>query len=88
MKGIYLCIDRALQFELLVEANSFHLLHFLLREGHHKLDCRIGVIPPSLVSSPRAPPGEKQSGEQSRISWAYYTKAVRTNEIARSVIIT
>ena len=42
----------------------------------------------SLVTSLRVPPGEKQSGEQSRISWAYYSKAVRTNEIARSVVIT
>ena len=42
----------------------------------------------SLVTSPCAPPGEKRSGERSRISWAYYSKAVRTNEIARSVIIT
>ena len=42
----------------------------------------------SLVTSPRAPPGEKWSGEGSRISWAYYPKAVRTNQIARSVIIT
>ena len=42
----------------------------------------------SLVSSPRAPHGEKQSGEQSLISWAYSQKVVRTNEIARSLIIT
>ena len=42
----------------------------------------------SLVTSPRTPPREKRSGERSRISWAYYPKAVRTNEIARSVIIT
>ena len=42
----------------------------------------------SLVTSPCAPLGEKRSGERSRISWAYYSKAVRTNEIARSVIIT
>ena len=41
----------------------------------------------SLVTSPCAPPGEKRSGERSRISWAYYPKVVRTNEIARSVII-
>ena len=41
----------------------------------------------SLVTSPRAPPSKKRSGERSRISWAYYPKAVRTNEIARSVII-
>ena len=33
-------------------------------------------------------PSEKQSGEQSQIFWAYYPKAVRTNEIVRSVIIT
>ena len=42
----------------------------------------------SLVPSPHVPPGEKRSGEQSQISWAYYPKVVRTNEIARSVIIT
>ena len=34
-----------------------------------------------------APPEEKQSGGQSWISWAYSQKVVRTNEIARSVII-
>ena len=37
---------------------------------------------------PHAPPGEKRSGERSRISWAYYPKVVMTNEIARLVIIT
>ena len=42
----------------------------------------------SLVPRPRAPPGEKRSGERSRISWAYYPKRVMTNEIARSAIIT
>ena len=43
---------------------------------------------PSLVPRLRAPPGEKRSGERSRIPWAYYPKRVMTNEIARSVIIT
>ena len=43
---------------------------------------------PSLVTSPRAPPGEKRSGERSRISWAYSPKRWKTNEIARSLIIT
>jgi len=28
----------------------------------------------SLVPIPRAPPGEKRSGERSRISWAYSPK--------------
>ena len=42
----------------------------------------------SLVSNLRMPPSERQSGEQSQISWAYSPKAVRTNEIVRSVIIT
>ena len=42
----------------------------------------------SLVPHPRVPPGEKRSGERSRIPWAYYPKRVMTNEIARSVIIT
>ena len=37
--------------------------------------------------SPRAPPGKKWSGEQCQISWAYSLKVVRTNEIARLVII-
>ena len=41
----------------------------------------------SLVPCLHAPPGEKRSGEQSPISWAYYSKVVMTNEIARSVII-
>ena len=41
----------------------------------------------SLMPSPRSPPGEKQSGEQSRISWSFPQKVVRTNEIVRSVII-
>ena len=43
---------------------------------------------PSLVPRPRAPSGEKRSGERSRIPWAYYPKRVMTNEIARLVIIT
>ena len=38
--------------------------------------------PPTLVSR------NKWSGEQSRISSAYYPKTVKTNEIVRSVIIT
>ena len=42
----------------------------------------------SLVPRPRAPPGEKRSGERSQIPWAYYPKRVMTNDIARSVIIT
>ena len=40
----------------------------------------------SLVTSPCMPPDEKRSGERNQISWAYYPKAVRTNETARSVI--
>ena len=43
----------------------------------------------SLMPSPHAAPtGEKRSGEQSRISWAYSLKVVRTNEVVKSVIIT
>ena len=41
----------------------------------------------SLVLSSRMPPGKKQSGERSRISWASSLKVVGTDEIARSVII-
>ena len=41
----------------------------------------------SLLPRPHVPPGEKWSGEQSRVSWAYYPNIVMTNEIVRSVII-
>ena len=41
----------------------------------------------SLMSTMFAPPNKKWSGEQSQISWAYYRKVVRTNEIVRSLII-
>ena len=41
----------------------------------------------SLVPSPRVPLGEKWSGEQSQISWAYTPKVVRTNEIVRLAYI-
>ena len=41
----------------------------------------------SLFESRVQPACASWSGEQSRISWAYYPKAVKTNEIARSVII-
>ena len=42
----------------------------------------------SIVSTPCAPPSEKQSGEQSQISWTYYPNAVTTNQIVRSVTTT
>jgi len=42
----------------------------------------------SLVPTPRAPPGEKQSDERSQIFWAYTPKRWKTNEIVRSLIIT
>ena len=42
----------------------------------------------SFVTSPRAPSGEKRSGEGRQFIWAYYPKVVKTNEIVRSVIIT
>ena len=40
----------------------------------------------SLVPVRAHLPARKDLGERSRISWAYYPKAVKTNEIARSVI--
>ena len=40
----------------------------------------------SLVSSRHAPSDEKQSDER-QYSWVYYPKLVRTDEIARSVIM-
>ena len=47
-----------------------------------------GTSSGSLVPRLCVPHCEKQSGELSRISWAYYPKRVMTNEIARLVIIT
>ena len=52
------------------------------------LDKSRAVVSSSLVSSPCAPPGEKRSGERSEIPWAYSPKRWKTNEIARSLIIT
>ena len=34
-----------------------------------------------LMPSLHKPPSKKQFGEQSQISWAYYLKVIRTNEI-------
>ena len=39
------------------------------------------------MTSPCMPPGEKWSGERSRISWAYPPKRWKTNEIARSLFL-
>ena len=51
--------------------------------------CRpLNTWPEENVPRPHAPPGEKWSGEQSQIPWAYYPNQVMTNEIARLVIIT
>ena len=63
-----------------------HVIVTLLSRDSHMITSRTGFH--SLVPRPCAPPGEKRSGEQSRISWAYYPKQVMTNEIARLVIIT
>ena len=41
----------------------------------------------SFVPSPSTPPNKKRSGEQSLIFGAYSPKVVRTNEVARLVII-
>lgn len=41
----------------------------------------------SLVPSLHVPQGKKWSGEQCQISWAYFQKAVMTNEIVRSLIV-
>ena len=35
----------------------------------------------SLMPCPDIPPDEKQSGETSQISWAYYQKVVRNDKI-------
>ena len=76
--------------ERLMEENAFTLVY----EGRWVWGGRGGrkvigrVLRLSLVPRPRAPPGEKRSGERSRIPWAYYPKRVMTNEISRLVIIT
>ena len=40
-----------------------------------------------LVPGLHVPQGEKWSGEQCQISWAYFQKVVTTNEIVRSLIV-
>ena len=56
--------------------------------NHSSLFCLITskAIDLSLMSSQHAPPDEKWSDER-QYSWVYYPKLVRTNEIARSVIM-
>ena len=58
----------------------------LLQLGHLNTLClqNLSLMP----TPPSAPPGKKRSGERSRISWAYFPKWWKTNEIARSLIIT
>ena len=72
-----------------IPSNGHTLLYFSGSGQTISLFC---VIPPpmafSLVPTLRAPPGEKRSGERSRIFWAYSPKRWKTNEIARSLIIT
>ena len=51
----------------------------------YKLPGILAPVCPSHMPSLRAPLGKKWSGWQSRISWAYYPKLVKTNENARSV---
>ena len=64
-----------------------YLIHLVLSRPY-TLECtQQTLVSGSLVSSPRVPPGEKRSGEQSRIPWAYSPKRWKTNEIARSLII-
>ena len=76
--------------EIFASVTFFHILEQGLGAGLPRwgITININLKMPSLVSSPHAPPGEKQSGERSRISLVYYPKVVKTNEIARSVIIT
>ena len=57
-------------------------------QTHAHMIADMRVVDISLVPRPHTPPGEKRSGERSRIPWAYYPKRVMTNEIARSVFIT
>ena len=40
-----------------------------------------------VVSSLCMPPDEKQSGERSWISWAYFQNMIRTDEVVRLLII-
>jgi len=68
------------------DSDTPEVLHFRLQVDH-VTSCEVMWLS-SLVSSPRAPPGKKRSGERSRIPWAYSPKRWKTNEIARSLIIT
>ena len=71
------------QDEILTQAASYftHTHTFLLKADLRVLQC-ISLMPSLCV-----PPGKKRSGEQSQTLWAYFPKVVRTNEIARWIII-
>ena len=50
----------------------------VLCPAHMRLPVRNSLVERSQIS---------RSGEQSQISWAYYSNVVMTNEVVRSVII-
>ena len=82
---------RASNFRHLAMRQKLNARTFLTQKKGYAKNFR-STVPvltiPGLMPSPYVPPGEKRSGEQSRISWAYSQKVVRTNEIARLLIIT
>ena len=55
----------------------------VIKEIRYVFECLTSTL---LQFTSLVPPSEKQSGEQSRISWAHSPKVVRTNEIARLLI--
>ena len=76
---------------LLIEQSTIHSLLEMAAWEHCLLSNYIIIPNVEVVSChtcTHTPPGEKWSGKQSQISWAYYPNGVMTNEIVRSVIIT
>ena len=64
-----------------------HTTKNLIMQHYNIMDDYFLMEKASLMPSKCVPPSKKPYGEQSRISWAYSWKVVRTNEVVRSVII-
>ena len=75
---------------MVIQCEPF-FLHFLstrvAMDGDKGYVWCVGVVV-VLCPAPCTPLIDKQSGELSRISWAYSPKVVSSNEIARLAIIT
>ena len=73
--------------QLTLDNNEILSVHAYTENQSYKMNQ--ARLSSSLIVCPAlfAPLGEKLSGEQNQISWAFFRKVVRTNEIVRLAII-